>query len=61
MCAIIVDESHTVETWTGQRFVPVEINIVITTELFIFFTATERVADGRGYSLTYCTLIIFSI
>ena len=23
MCAIIVDESHTVETWTGQRFVPV--------------------------------------
>lgn len=21
MCAIIVDESHTVETWTGQRFV----------------------------------------
>ena len=23
MCAIIVDEWHTVETWTGQRFVPV--------------------------------------
>ena len=22
MCAIIVDKSHTVETWTGQRFVP---------------------------------------
>lgn len=23
MCAIIVDESHTVETWTGKRFVSV--------------------------------------
>lgn len=23
MCAIIVDESHTVDTWTSQRFVPI--------------------------------------
>ena len=31
------------------------------TELFIFFTARERVADHCGCSLTYCTLIIISI
>ena len=22
VCGIVVDESHTVETWTGKRFVP---------------------------------------
>ena len=23
ICGIVVDESHTVETWTGKRFVPI--------------------------------------
>jgi len=28
ICGIVVDESHTVETWTGKRFVPVALNLL---------------------------------